>query len=48
MRECETCQTSLSGADLTLPWEDGSNPAAYATCRNCGHENTVFGFGEDD
>ena len=48
MRECENCQASLAGGNLTLPWEDGHNPHAYVTCRVCGHENDVFGFGEDD
>ena len=45
MRECENCQSSLAGADLTLPWEGGDNPNAYVICRSCGHENTVYGFG---
>ncbi len=47
MNECENCWQSLSG-ELTLPWEDGGNPYAYITCRRCGHENTAYGFGEDD
>ena len=24
------------------------NPNAYVTCRSCGHDTTVYGFGEDD
>ena len=48
MHECENCQQSLKGAELTMPWEDGDNPNAYATCMRCGEENTVYGFGEDD
>lgn len=48
MNECESCQQSLAGAELTVPWEDGNNPYAYITCRICGHENTAYGFGEDD
>lgn len=47
MHECENCQASLAGSDVTLPWEDGSNSTAYVTCRSCGHENTGYGFGED-
>jgi RNase P subunit RPR2 len=47
MNECENCQDTLSGS-LTLPWEDGGNPYAYVTCRRCGHDNTVYGYGEDD
>ncbi len=48
MNTCESCQSSLSGSDLTLPWEDGDNAYAYVTCRHCGHENIKEGFGEDD
>lgn len=48
MKDCENCQRSLAGAELTLPWEDGDNPYAYVTCRGCGHKNTLYGFGEDD
>lgn len=48
MNECENCQRSLAGSELTLPWEDGNNPYAYATCPTCGHETTMYGFGEDD
>lgn len=48
MDECENCQGSLAGAALTAPWEDGSNPYGYATCPRCGHDTTLYGFGEDD
>jgi RNase P subunit RPR2 len=48
MNACESCQRSLAGAELTLPWEDGNNPYAYATCPSCGHHTTMYGFGEDD
>lgn len=48
MDTCENCQQSLSGRDLTLPWEDGDNAYAYVTCPHCGHENTKYGFGGDD
>ena len=48
MGECENCQGSLAGGDVTLPWEDGNNAYAYVVCRHCGHENTEYGFGEDD
>jgi ribosomal protein S27E len=33
---------------MTLPWEDGNNPYTYVKCPNCGEENTLYGFGEDD
>lgn len=46
--ECENCGQSLARGVLTLPWEDGNNPYAYVTCPYCGHENTVYGYGEDD
>lgn len=48
MNECESCQQSLAGAELTLPWEDGGNPDAYIPCPHCGHENIKYRFGEDD
>ena len=47
MNECENCHNTLTGS-LTLPWEDGSNSHAYVTCGRCGHDNTVYGYGEDD
>ena len=46
--ECENCGQSLDRGVLTLPWEDGNNPYAYVTCPYCRHENTVYGYGEDD
>lgn len=48
MRDCENCQDSLAGGELTLPWADGNNPNAYVICPHCGHKNTMYGFGEDD
>lgn len=48
MDECINCQQSLSGGDLTLPWEDGDNKHAYVTCPHCGYKNIRYGFGEDD
>ena len=48
MNECERCQRSLARAALPLPWEDGDNPYAYASCPACSHDATLFGFGEDD
>ena len=45
---CISCGQSLNGGDLTLPWEDGSNPNAYVTCPHCGYENIKYGYGEDD
>jgi hypothetical protein len=33
---------------MTDAWEDGDNAQAYVTCRHCGHENTLWGFGGDD
>lgn len=45
---CESCGQSLSGSDLSLPWEDGDNAEAYVTCKYCGHENIKYGYGEDD
>lgn len=48
MDECENCRRSLAGGGLTVPWEDGNNPYAYVRCRHCGHNTTVYGFGEDD
>lgn len=48
MRECTACQGDLSGSELTDAWEDGDNPSAYATCRHCGYENVLSGFGGDD
>lgn len=47
MDECTDCQQSLAGSDMTAPWEDGDNPSAYTTCRHCGTENVLEGFGED-
>lgn len=46
--EFENCGQSLAGGALTLPWEDGDNPNAYVTCPHCGHENNLYGYGEDD
>jgi DNA-directed RNA polymerase subunit RPC12/RpoP len=46
-RTCESCQSSLSGGDSYLPYEDGSNSYAYIRCPSCSHENTQYGFGED-
>ena len=50
METCTSCQQeySRSRLSLTLPWEDGNNPNAYWTCPNCGCENIVYGYGEDD
>lgn len=48
MDECINWQQSLSGWDLTLPWEDGNNKHAYVTCPHCGCKNIRFGFGGDD
>lgn len=48
MRECISCQGSLSDGEVTLPWEDGDNAYAYTICRQCGFENILDGFGEDD
>ncbi len=48
MDVCAYCGASLKGGTLTLPWEDGDNDTAYVTCPNCGEENYVYGFGEDD
>ena len=48
MEDCIKCGMSLSGGDLTLPWEDDDNPNAYVICPHCGYKNTVYGYGEDD
>ena len=48
MEDCINCGMSLSGGDLTLPWEDGDNPNAYIICPHCRNKNTVYGYGEDD
>lgn len=48
MDECINCQQSLSGGDLTLPWEDGNNKYAYVICLHCRCKNIIYGFGEDD
>jgi len=50
METCTSCQQeySRSRLSLTLPWEDGNNPNAYWTCPNCGCENIVYGYGEDN
>lgn len=48
MEDCINCGMSLSGGDLTLPWEDGDNPNAYIICPHCRTKNTVYGYGEDD
>lgn len=48
MEYCIKCGMSLSGGDLTLPWEDDDNPNAYVICPHCGYKNTVYGYGEDD
>lgn len=45
---CIICGESITGKSLTLPWEDGDNPDAYVRCPNCGYENIVYGYGEDD
>jgi DNA-directed RNA polymerase subunit RPC12/RpoP len=45
---CDSCGQSLSGGDLTLPWEDGDNAEAYVRCKYCGHKNIKYGYGEDD
>lgn len=47
-RRCNGCQQPLAGSELTAPYEDGNNPHAYVTCRHCGTQNIMFGFGEDD
>ena len=46
-RMCEKCQRSLNDGAHYMPYEDGNNPHAYIQCR-CGHENIVYGFGDDD
>ncbi len=48
MECCVNCGQPLTGAALTLPWEDGDNPNAYVCCPHCGYENIVYGYGEDD
>ena len=48
MEDCINCGMSLSGGDLTLPWEDGDNPNAYIICPHRRKKNTVYGYGEDD
>lgn len=48
MDTCECCGRSLRSGELTLPWEDGDNTYAYATCPHCGTENIQYGYGEDD
>lgn len=35
MEDCINCGMSLSGGDLTLPWEDDDNPNAYIICPHC-------------
>lgn len=46
---CEIFDRYLFNSPVfTLPWEDGDNPYAYVTCPHCGHDNTVYGYGEDD
>lgn len=45
---CANCQHSLEHGVFNLPWEDGDNPYAYVSCPNCGYENILDGFGEDD
>lgn len=45
---CEMCQSSLSGGESYLPYEDGSNANAYIICPSCKHENIRYGFGGDD
>lgn len=47
-RPCSMCGSSLSGGELTLPWEDGNNAHAYVRCPTCGYNNIRYGFGEDD
>ena len=42
MEDCIKCGMSLSGGDLTLPWEDDDNPNAYVICPHCGYKNTVY------
>jgi len=48
MMECENCGQSLDRGVLVLPWGAGDNPTAYVRCPYCGHQNTVYGYGEDD
>lgn len=48
MDNCVNCGFSLESGILTLPWEDGDNPYAYATCPHCGAENIQEGYGEED
>ena len=45
---CVCCGALLRKGNLTLPWADGDNEYAYITCTNCGEENIVYGYGEDD
>jgi hypothetical protein len=33
--ECPWCQSSLSGGERYLPYEDGSNEDAYVICPGC-------------
>jgi hypothetical protein len=46
--DCINCQQSLSGGDLTHPWEDGNNSNAYVICPHCRTKNILYGFGGDD
>lgn len=50
MKTCSNCGFEYASAklSLTLPWENGDNPNAFWTCPNCGEENIVYGYGEDD
>jgi predicted RNA-binding Zn-ribbon protein involved in translation (DUF1610 family) len=44
-RLCPFCESSLSGGDSYLPWEDGSNSHAYIICPSCKQKVTLDGFG---
>ena len=47
-RRSESCDSSLSGGQRYLPYENGSNSNAYIKCPSCGHENVRYGFGDDN
>ncbi|MGG7212875.1 hypothetical protein ACQPUY_04570 [Clostridium nigeriense] len=48
MDKCSNCQKSLSGGDLTLPWENGGNKYAYVICPHCRCKNILYDFGGQD
>ncbi len=48
VERCVSCEQTLEGGELVLPWADGNNPNGYVICPHCGYENTVYGIGEDD